>query len=242
MLDRIKHFFRKKKSSASDRFVAYLRNKGVSVGNGVVFYNPVSTVVDTSYPELLSFGNNVRIAHGCIILTHDYSWSVIAGVYGELVGGIAPVTIGNNVFLGINTIILKGVKIGNNVIVGAGSVVTKDIPSNEVWAGNPAKRIMSLEDYYRKKTIQSKQELHLLINRFGDDYKKHIHLFREYSPLFKDFASDDVQKLAKDTGYLDLSEKFYSQKERPFSDIDELIEKWQYQSTFPDCEQPKLKK
>lgn len=47
----------------------------------------------------------------------------------------------NNVFLGANTIITKSVTIGDNVIVGAGSIVTKDIPSNEIWAGVPARFI-----------------------------------------------------------------------------------------------------
>lgn len=51
------------------------------------------------------------------------------------------IVIGDNVFIGMNAIILKGVHIGNNAIVGAGSVVTKDIPANEIWAGNPAKFI-----------------------------------------------------------------------------------------------------
>ncbi|MDE7380675.1 MAG: sugar O-acetyltransferase [Muribaculaceae bacterium] len=52
-----------------------------------------------------------------------------------------PVTIGNNVWIGGNTVILPGVTIGNNVVVGAGSVVTKSIPDNVVIAGNPAKII-----------------------------------------------------------------------------------------------------
>jgi acetyltransferase-like isoleucine patch superfamily enzyme len=51
------------------------------------------------------------------------------------------IQIGNNVFIGANTIILKGVEIGDNVIVGAGSVVAKNIPAGEIWAGNPAKLI-----------------------------------------------------------------------------------------------------
>jgi acetyltransferase-like isoleucine patch superfamily enzyme len=52
-----------------------------------------------------------------------------------------PVIIGNNVFIGGFTIILKGVNIGNGAIIGAGSVVSKDIPQGEIWAGNPAKFI-----------------------------------------------------------------------------------------------------
>ena len=52
-----------------------------------------------------------------------------------------PVSIGDHVFVGANTIILKGVNIGEKAIIGAGSVVTRDIPAGEIWAGNPAKKI-----------------------------------------------------------------------------------------------------
>lgn len=50
-----------------------------------------------------------------------------------------PVEIKNNVFIGCNTIICKSIVVGENSVIGAGSVVTRDIPANEVWAGNPAK-------------------------------------------------------------------------------------------------------
>ena len=52
-----------------------------------------------------------------------------------------PIHIGNHVFIGAHSIILKGVTIGDGAVIGAGSVVTKDIPAGEVWAGNPAKKI-----------------------------------------------------------------------------------------------------
>ena len=52
-----------------------------------------------------------------------------------------PIIVGDDVFVGANSIILKGVIIGARVIIGAGSVVTKNIPSDEIWAGNPAKFI-----------------------------------------------------------------------------------------------------
>lgn len=54
------------------------------------------------------------------------------------------VTIGNNVFIGAHSTILKGVEIGDNSIVGACSVVTKSIPANEIWAGNPARFIKNI--------------------------------------------------------------------------------------------------
>ncbi|XP_055326144.1 maltose O-acetyltransferase-like [Sitodiplosis mosellana] len=56
-----------------------------------------------------------------------------------------PVKIGNNVWIGGNAIICPGVTIGDNVVVGAGSVVTKDVPSDVVVAGNPAKVIRTLD-------------------------------------------------------------------------------------------------
>lgn len=51
----------------------------------------------------------------------------------------SPIKIGNDVFIGGNSIVLKGVIIGDNSVIGAGSVVTGTVPPNEIWAGNPAK-------------------------------------------------------------------------------------------------------
>jgi len=52
-----------------------------------------------------------------------------------------PVTLGNNVWLGINVTVLKGVRIGENSVVGAGSIVTSDIPANVIAAGTPCRII-----------------------------------------------------------------------------------------------------
>lgn len=60
------------------------------------------------------------------------------------------IVVGNNVFIGMNSIIMPGVHICNNVVIGAGSVVTKNVPANEVWAGNPAHYICSSNEYAEK--------------------------------------------------------------------------------------------
>lgn len=56
-----------------------------------------------------------------------------------------PITIGNNVWIGGNTVINPGVRIGDNSIIGSGSVVTKDIPANVIAVGNPCKVIKQIE-------------------------------------------------------------------------------------------------
>lgn len=61
------------------------------------------------------------------------------------------VTIGNNVFIGMDSTILKGAVIGDNVIIGAGSLVTSEIPSDCVAVERPAQKVMSLEEYKAKK-------------------------------------------------------------------------------------------
>ncbi|SFN72536.1 transferase hexapeptide (six repeat-containing protein) [Chryseobacterium oleae] len=58
-----------------------------------------------------------------------------------------PIVIGNNVFVGTNSVILPGVQIGDNVVIGAGSIVAKDIPSNSIAVGNPCKVIKQKEPY-----------------------------------------------------------------------------------------------
>ena len=56
----------------------------------------------------------------------------------------SPVTIGDDVFIGAHSTILKGVTIGDRAIIGACSVVTKNVPDDEIWAGNPARFIRKM--------------------------------------------------------------------------------------------------
>ena len=65
--------------------------------------------------------------------------------------------IGNNVFIGCNAIILKGVTIGDNATIGAGSVVTKDIPSNVVAVGNPCRVLREINEHDKKYYFKNRK-------------------------------------------------------------------------------------
>ena len=88
----------------------------------------------------------------------------------------------------MNTIITRNVTIGDNVVIGVGSIVTKDCESNSVYAGNPARKIMTIEQFYNKrKELQLKEAKELALayyDRFGKKPGKEI--FHEYFMLFSD--------------------------------------------------------
>jgi acetyltransferase-like isoleucine patch superfamily enzyme len=93
-------------------------------------------------PFLIDIGNHVAIAYGTKFITHDGSvWCF----KGELEGGIfGKITIGDNVCIGMDCIILLNTTIGNNCIVGAGSVIRGQFPDNSVIIGNPAKVVLNM--------------------------------------------------------------------------------------------------
>jgi acetyltransferase-like isoleucine patch superfamily enzyme len=96
----------------------------------------------------ITIGNYVKIGGGVKIYDTDFH-SLDPVTRATLKEDLAhkkkaPVVIGNNVFIGAYSIILKGVTIGDNAVIGAGSVVTKSVPENQIWAGNPAKFIKNL--------------------------------------------------------------------------------------------------
>ena len=70
---------------------------------------------------------------------------------GGVLGASGIVEIGNNVFIGAGSIVLPGVTIGDNVVIGAGSIVSRNIPTNSVAVGNPAKVICTLDEYIDKQ-------------------------------------------------------------------------------------------
>ena len=135
---------------SSKAFVKYLKNAGIEIGDNCYIWSPNQTFIDTQRPEMLTIGDYCKIAKGVTILCHDYSMSVARRKYHRHVGHSAKTTIGSNVFIGMNATILMGSQIGDNCIVGAGAIVSGIFTDNVVIAGNPARVVCTLDEYYTK--------------------------------------------------------------------------------------------
>jgi len=87
---------------------------------------------DRTNPRGVHIGSGTYVAFGAVILTHDMSRLIHADTF-----------VGSNCFIGANAIILPGIRIGDECIIGSGAVVTRDVPSNSVCVGNPARIVRS---------------------------------------------------------------------------------------------------
>jgi acetyltransferase-like isoleucine patch superfamily enzyme len=148
-----------------------VRNAGkMSLGRGMIVRAPVTRAqLETSPNGRLLIGDRVFINEGAIIAAHlsitiaddvkigDFT-AIHDSDFHDLAPGlpvrVAPVTIGRNVWIGRNAVILPGVDIGENAVVAAGSIVTASVAANTLVGGNPARLIRSLsidepKDYVR---------------------------------------------------------------------------------------------
>lgn len=124
--------------------VKWARKLGVEVGEdcrllGVTF---------STEPYLVKIGNHVS-ATRVHFETHDGGMWIFRDKHPEW-DKIKGITVGNNVYIGFDTLIMPGVTIGDDVIIGAKSVITKDVPSNSVVVGVPARVIKTNDEYYQK--------------------------------------------------------------------------------------------
>lgn len=157
---------------------------GMKVGKN--FGRLHGVVLDPSHCWLIEIGDNVTMAPRVHILCHDASTKQFLG-YTK----IGRVNIGDNVFIGAESVILPGVTIGKNVIVGANSTVSHDIPDNSVVAGSPAKIICTLEEYLSKEKKRMENS-----TCYGEEYtlRKNVSLEKRLK---------QKQELKDKIGYID---------------------------------------
>lgn len=137
----------------------YAQLMGVKMGTNC----KIRTKYFGSEPYLITLGDNVATSGNVQFITHDGSVHVLRNLYEECkdIDFIKQINIGNNVFIGINTIILPGTTIADNVIIGAGSVVKGQIEQNTVYAGIPAKFICTISEYKNKNKKYFIQTKHM---------------------------------------------------------------------------------
>lgn len=129
----------------------FMRKRGMRIGHGCHLIIDVANF--GTEPYLIQIGDSVTITSGVKFINHDASTRLFRGRFPEMnkYGNIfAPIIIGNNCFIGIDTIFLPGTELGDNTIVGAGSVVKGKFPADSVIAGVPARRLYSLDEYIEK--------------------------------------------------------------------------------------------
>ena len=143
---------------------------GVTIGNNC----RLSCFTFSPESYLIEIGDNVIIAKNVYLITHEGSICVFhhENAHMDLFGRIK---IGNNCFIGMNSLILPKTTIGNNCVVGAGAVVRGNIPDNSVVVGNPAKVVMTTAEYRQRiyqnpalfdyKLLSDKEKKRILLER-----------------------------------------------------------------------------
>jgi acetyltransferase-like isoleucine patch superfamily enzyme len=109
----------------------------IIVGNRVF----IGRGVEFNVQGRIEIGDDSGIGSGCVLADHNHATAPVEDRMRDQAVEIEPINIGRDVIVGVNSVILKGVHIGDGAVIGAGSVVTKSIPPNEIWGGNPARKI-----------------------------------------------------------------------------------------------------
>lgn len=141
-----------------DHTTEKLINCGMKVGKNFARLNNV--ILDPAHCWLIEIGDDVTLAPNVHILAHDAST-----IHYLNYAKIGRVVIGNRVFIGANTVVLPNVNIGDDVIIGANSTVSRSLESGFVYAGSPAKKISSIEEFIKKN-----KELMEVCPCYGEEY------------------------------------------------------------------------
>ncbi|MEU1399481.1 acyltransferase [Micromonospora zamorensis] len=132
---------------------AFARSLGVNLTGRVRFYG-ISRAMFGSEPWLITIGDNVYITSEVQFVTHDGGTLILRKDHPDL-DWTAPISIGDDVYIGMRSMILAGVTIGNRCVIGAGSIVTRDIPDNTVAAGVPARPLRTIDEYLERLQAKS---------------------------------------------------------------------------------------
>lgn len=133
-----------------------MRGKFFYLGKNVELY----TTSFGTEPYLISIHDNVICAAGVKFINHDVSCFTVArslGLKEQEFDKVGSIELFDNCFIGAYTILMPNCSVGKNSVIAAGSIVTKHVPDNEVWGGNPAKFIMTVEQYANKLKSTSKE-------------------------------------------------------------------------------------
>lgn len=149
--------------------MAYARSIGVTIGSNCRLIG----VRFSTEAYLVTLGDHVS-ATDTRFETHDGGVWVFRDQDPDI-DIIKPITIGSNVYFGHGCVVLPGVTVGDNVVVGAGAVVSRDIPSNSVAVGVPARVIKTLDEYRQStatqrlptKNLSAAAKKEWLLNHFG---------------------------------------------------------------------------
>ena len=148
--------------------IGYAKHIGVNLGKNVRFYGMKPTMFSTE-PWLITIGDDCYITANCLFVTHDGGTLILRKEVPDL-ELTAPIEIGNDVYIGINTTILPGTKVGNRCIIGACSLLKGEYPDNSVIAGVPAKVIKTTDEYLEQAKQNSLHFGHLI----GKDKEKEL--------------------------------------------------------------------
>jgi len=158
------------KLSAQKDPIGYAKSIGVNICGKVYFYSsPVGMF--GSEPWMITLGDNVYITTEVRFITHDGGTLPLRKEVPDL-EITKPIVVGNDVFIGVRSLIMPGVTIGNRCIIAAGSVVTKDVQDNCVVGGVPAKLIKTTDDYLEKLKLESLHLGHLKGDEKAKELKK----------------------------------------------------------------------
>lgn len=180
---RLAEMLRERRATPEGRARLVIGRLGLRAGEGCRFFGRCDF---GSEPYLITLGDKVMLSENVRFVTHDGGMQVLDNL-GLLpkADSFGPISVGSNVFLGMDVIVLKGVTIGDNVVVGAGAVVTRDLPGDAVYAGVPARRVRSLNQY-------AERSAQVAVPTFGmDPEEKRAFLLERYGLAGADGARDE---------------------------------------------------